>query len=467
MKFFSGFESTYIFGSGKDVLELTKHTEFFEADLRLAHSCGLDLMRYSAPWHSIERVPGVYDWNWMDRALDSMQKLGIEPIIDPLHHTSFPEWLEGGFANRNFVPLYLKFCTALAERYPWIRHWTVINEPFVTTWFCGHEGLWYPFRRGAENFVPMLLNVVEAINEVSRMLVETLPEVRLVHVDAAEKHRAHDEISEPHARFHNEIRFIVPDLVLGKVDEQHALYDYLRRYGASGERLARLRENPARIDVLGLDYYSHCELEWCTDGRVYPNQTPEGLVPTALEYATRYKLPLMLTETNIRGYVSDRISWLKFMVEQCEQIEREIRPLGLSFEGFCWYPFIDSTDWCSLVTEANGNVDPQGIYYLDSEHRRTASELSDIFARLARGEITSQDIPAYRFQSPLDEVLENFLPMMNHWQWREPYLHNGQFKTKIQLIRAENFRRKSHRLQPKNRRIHKVKHNEEKVRVAN
>jgi beta-glucosidase/6-phospho-beta-glucosidase/beta-galactosidase len=467
LKFLSGFESTHIFGSGKDVLELTRHNERFEEDLRLAHECGLDLMRYSAPWHRIERVPGVYDWSWLDRALGCMRELGIRPIIDPLHHTSFPEWLEGGFANQNFPRLYLKFCTALAERYPWIEHWTVVNEPFVTTWFCGHEGTWYPFRQGAENFVPMLMNVCEAISRVSRMLVETLPEVCLVHVDAAEKHRAVDAVSEPHTEFHNEIRFIVPDLVLGLVDERHRLYDYLRRWGAGEERLAEFRANPARIDVMGLDYYSHCELEWCESGRIYPNKNPEGLVPTALEYAERYRLPLMLSETNIRGFVEDRITWLKFMVEQCEQIEEAIRPLGLSFEGFCWYPFIDSTDWCSLVTEANGNIDPQGIYYLDCQHNRVASELSDIFARLVRGEINSGDIPAYRFQSPLDELLENFLPMMNHWQWSESNLHNAKFKTKIQLIRAENFRRKSHRLQPKNRRIHKVKHNEEKVRVAN
>jgi beta-glucosidase/6-phospho-beta-glucosidase/beta-galactosidase len=467
VKFLSGFESTHIFGSGKDVLELTKHTEFVEEDLRLARSCGLNLMRYSAPWHSIERVQGVYDWQWLDRALNCLRDLQIEPIIDPLHHTSFPEWLEGGFANPDFAPAYLRFCTALAARYPWIRHWTVINEPFVTTWFCGHEGSWYPFYRGAENFVPMVLNVVEAINSVSRMLVENLPEVFLIHVDAAEKHRAVDDISEPHAAFHNEVRFLVQDLVLGKVGEGHALYDYLRRFGASEKRLTQLRENPARIDVLGLDYYSHCELEWCVRGRVYPNQTPEGLVPTALEYAKRYRLPLMLTETNIRGFVSDRISWLKFMVEQCEQIEREIAPLGISFEGFCWYPFIDSTDWCSLVTEANGNLDPQGIYYLDSNHRRNASELSEIFARLARGEITSKDIPAYRFQSPLDEQLEGFLPMMKHWNWREPHLQNGKYKTKIQLLRTENHRRKSHRLQPHNRRVHKARYNEGKARIEN
>ena len=420
MRFLSGFESTHIFGTGKDVLELTRHTEMVDTDLKLAAGCGLEQIRYSVPWHKIERVPGTYDWRWIDNALVHMKENGLRPILDPLHHTSFPQWLAGGFANKNFPLLYLRFVTALAERYPWASDYTVINEPFVTTWFCGHEGTWYPKYRGDAAFVPMLMNVVEAIVDVSRMLVKANPDIRLVHVEAAEKHRAVDIESEGHAEFHNNIRFLVQDMVLGRADSDHPLYGYLTDNGADEERLASFRELPARIDCMGLDYYSHCELEWCRDGRIYPNQTPEGLVPTALEYAERYRLPIMLSETNVRGFVSDRISWLKFMVEQCNEIEAKVGGLGLPFEGFCWYPFIDSTDWCSLVTKANGCIDPQGIIWLDSDYRRNESELSEIFRALARGTATPEDIPAYRFSAPLDGHLHGFEDMMQHWNWREP-----------------------------------------------
>lgn len=420
MKVFSGFESTHIFGSGKDVLQTTRHTEFYEQDLRLAKQIGMNLLRYSAPWHSIERERGVYDWTWMDKALACVFDLGIKPILDPLHHTSFPEWLAGGFANPEFPESYLKFVAALSDRYPWVRHYTVINEPFVTTWFCGHEGFWYPYLSGGENFVPMIVNVGKAISLVSRMLVEKFSDVQLIHVDAAEKHRAMDADSEPHAFFGNAVRFLVPDLILGSIDENHELFQYLRDYGATENQLTWFVENPARIDVLGLDYYSHCELEWGRHGRIYPNQKPEGFVPTALEYARRYRLPIMLTETNIRGYISDRISWLKFMVEQCEILEEKLKPLNIPFEGFCWYPFVDSTDWDTLVTEANYRIDPQGVFWLDERREtRHASEFSEIFTALARGQITSKDIPAYRFLPPLDEALKDFLPLMEHWDWIE------------------------------------------------
>ena len=426
MRFLSGFESTHIFGTGKDVLELTRHTELVEQDLELVSACGLEQIRYSVPWHKIERVPGEYDWAWLDRALGCMRDLEIAPILDPLHHTSFPEWLEGGFANPEFVSRYLEFVTRLAERYPWVRHYTVVNEPFVTTWFCGHEGCWYPYYTGAGNFVPMLMNVVDAIVSVSRMLVRTIPDVCLVHVDAAERHRAFDPESRPHAEFGNNMRFLVQDLVLGLVDEDHALHPYLKHYGAEDGQLERFRSEPARIDVIGLDYYSHCELEWCRNGRIFPNRTPEGLIPTALEYAERYRKPLMLSETNIRGYVSDRISWLKFMTEQCEEIERITSKMDLPFEGFCWYPFIDSTDWCSLVKEAKGCIDPQGIFWLDDQTlSRNPSELSDLFTALAAGEAVAEDLPAYRFQNPLDDELVGLMPLMEHWNWIDPNISSA------------------------------------------
>lgn len=421
MKILSGFESTQIYGTGKDVLQLTRHTEFYREDLELARSCGLDTLRYSVPWHSVEKTPGVYDWEWIDRALACMKSLGIRPILDPLHHTSFPEWLEGGFANPQFPDLYLKFVTALAERFPWVTHYTVINEPFVTAFLCGHQKIWYPYLRGGKNFVPMILNVGQAISLVSRMLVETVPGATLIHVDACEKHRATDIFSEEKAAFRNELRFLVPDLILGNIDKTHALYPYLRKFGATLKRLSWFVENPARIDVIGLDYYAHCELEWSRRGRIYPNQNPEGFAAIAMDYVNRFGLPVMLSETNIRGGVTDRISWLKFMVEQCEILRRRIEPRGISFEGFCWYPFIDSTDWCSLVRKANGFVDPQGIFGLDSDClTRRASQLSEIFAALAQGRITSRDIPAYEFQRPLNRILKNFLPLMEHWEWRNP-----------------------------------------------
>lgn len=422
MKFLSGFESTHIFGSGKDVLQLTKHTEFYEEDLQLAARCNLDLMRYSVPWHTIEREPGIYDWTWLDRAMNCLRELQIQPILDPLHHTSFPEWLTEGFADARFVSSYVRFVAALGKRYEWAKHYTIINEPFVTAFFCGHEGIWHPFRRGGENFVCMILNMGEAICRCTRALEKAVSGVQFIHVDTCEQHRAADAESIAETNFRNELRFLVHDLVLGKINKQHRLYPYLTENGASTQQLEWFEQHPARIDVLGLDYYAHSELEWTGGGetRVYPNEQPVGFAQVAEDYVSRYNLPVMLSETNIRGTVYDRISWLKLMVEQCEILKANLELRQIPFLGFCWYPLIDSTDWCSLVREAKGIVDPQGIFCLDNDcTERNASELSDVFAALAAGKICSKDLPAYHFAAPLDETLKNYGQFTKDWEWRE------------------------------------------------
>lgn len=156
-------------------------------------------------------------------------------------------------------------------------------------------------------------------------------------------------------------------------------------------------------------------------GAAWPNRMPVGFTAVAMEYVNRYRLPAMLSETNIRGYHTDRLSWMKFMYEQCELLTRQLTPLNLSFHGLCWFPLIDSTDWDTLVREANGRVDPQGSYWLD-QHRATrhASELSDVFTALARRTLAIQDVPAYHFRPPLDDVLGGFRPFMRHWEWKVP-----------------------------------------------
>jgi len=127
---------------------------------------------------------------------------------------------------------------------------------------------------------------------------------------------------------------------------------------------------------------------------------------------------VMLGETNIRGTVTDRLTWLRFMQEQCEMLVRE----EVDFRGFCWFPSIDSTDWSNLCARCTGAVDPQGIWYLDEQRStRFNSELSHYYSLLASGAASARDLPAYRFLPPLDRQLSGLMRLMSHWEnWLEP-----------------------------------------------
>ena len=115
------------------------------------------------------------------------------------------------------------------------------------------------------------------------------------------------------------------------------------------------------------------------------------------------------------------MTWLKYMVRECEALMPDLRARGLRFDGFCWYPFIDSTDWDSLCRTPDRNIDPQGIYYLSHRFDRMPSELSQIYAQLAAGKIGSAQIPAYRMETPVlvQRRAGKFLCHMADFDWQD------------------------------------------------
>jgi hypothetical protein len=248
-------------------------------------------------------------------------------------------------------------------------------------------------------------------------------------VDTAEHHFATDNGSSEWVEFANERRFLILDLVLGRVNVDHPLHKYLRTNGASDEELQWFQDHPETIDLLGLDYYLHSEMEWFWSTEkmandIHPfNENPRGFASVAGDYVRRYGKPVLLSETNIRGTVAERITWLKFMEEQCEELVAE----GTDFRGFCWYPSIDSTDWSNCCTRYTREVDPQGIWWLDPARViRHESELSRVYAGLAQGQITSKDIPAYQFAGDLDRRIRGYKPLMSWTAGEERFLDLSQ-----------------------------------------
>jgi hypothetical protein len=144
-----------------------------------------------------------------------------------------------------------------------------------------------------------------------------------------------------------------------------------------------------------------------------PNPAP--LSSLIEEYWERYRRPCLLGETNIRGYASDRASWLRYTLEQCERA----RAAGVPLDGYCWFPFVDSCDWNSLLARAAGSVDPVGVYWLDERLERRPSSMSAAYTLAARG-APAAELPAYRFQPPVSEWLRGWMPHMRHWDWQDP-----------------------------------------------
>ena len=393
------------------MLETTHHLQLWREDLERLGQANIFDLRYPVPWHRIEAARGRFDWRWMDAPMEFMEENGFAPILDPLHHVSFPEWLAGGFGNPAFPELYLRFIEEVAHRYPWATRYTVLNEPLPTLVLCALTGDWYPYCHSDRAFVGMGINVARAICLATAKLQALNPAIQFFHIDSCEHHRALDERAERWVRHANARRFLFHDLVLGRVNKQ--LMPYLVKAGFTEAQRCWFEEHPAKIDVLGLDYYAHSEIDWELKGHgahpsiSFPCKKPRGFAEVARDYVERYKLPVFLSETNIGGCVEDRITWLRFMEQEAEKVAE-----FADFRGFCWFPSVDATDWNSLCTRADKCVSPVGIWSLSDDRRtRHDTELSNWYVQLANGRARGSDLPAYDPAPPLDRDLLGYLPL--------------------------------------------------------
>jgi dTDP-4-dehydrorhamnose reductase len=383
--FMTGFESTYMPGIGTDVLEGTRHNERFLHDFGLVQDLGITTIRYPASWNYVERTPGQFDWDLLDRKLHALQARGIAPILDLVHHTSVPEGVfPAGFADPDFPTRLAEFAGRCAERYPWITTYTVFNEPYLTTQFCGEFGVWFPYHKGPQAFVAMLMNVCRGIVLAAERLREIVPGVEFMHPDTCERHRAlnpADREAALAAALANARRFLVDDLLLGGVDADHGFHRYLIDNGVRDGDLAWFAGRASPIDIRGLDYYRQSEWEYISATEKRWAEHRVGFRAVAEDYIAHLGLPVMLSETNFFGTPAERLSWLRGMLEDYDVLAAAHPDI----RGFCWFPFISSTDFQHMLLQYRNDVDPVGIYDLDAERwHRIRTELVDVIGEMAR-----------------------------------------------------------------------------------
>ena len=409
--FIGGFESTYHPGVGVDVLDVTGHAQHGDSDLDHVLATGVRHLRFPLRWPRIEPAPGVFDWSDTDHALEQVRERGAVPIVDLVHHTSYPDWLSDGFRGPDFGPAFLRYAEAVALRYPWLPAYTLFNEPFATLFLAGHEALWPPYDRGLPGFRRLLLSVLPALSAAAARWRELLPDAHHVWVDTAEHHTGSGP-GVAHAEMANDRRHAVLDLALGR--DLDAARPFLGALLADGGA-ALLDLPPLRVDLLGLDYYSHSEWSYDERGSHAPSPTPIGLAAVAEHYSSRYGLPVLLSETNVRGLPADRTSWLRYTLEQYEIALAR----GVPLHGYCWFPHVDSADWDSLLARCAGRVDPVGVVSLLPDGSRQHTAFTRAWERAAAGAPVSA-LPAPRFQPPVDEQLTGLRSALAHWPWRDP-----------------------------------------------
>lgn len=413
-----------LFGEPRDVLDATRHYERYEHDFDLQEELGIRELRYPAGWDKVLVSPFQYDFTRVAPILESMRRRGFVPTIDLCHHKA-PKKIAGGFANHEFTEHLLDFALEFQKAFPWIERYTVINEPAVTALFHSTEvGLW-----ARHEWSDVFLNMATAISVVTRALKKRNPNVKFFQPEPID----HDAIADSsdaeivaHVEYlRNYGRFGMDNLLLGKVGDGHPFFERLIAKGANANRISWFQKNPAEPYQKDLDFYAHCFKVWYRDdkGRMTHrnNPNPPSLVSVIDDY--RKHLPagmkLGIGETNVRGTVRDRITFFKWVLEQCREA---------NIERISWWGLTDSAMWGvgNLTRWWREDIpDPVGIFSLfDSGTNgrlwtRQANEFSEIVKAYAQGQISIEDIPAYKFEGELKTVLDGFSEnYMRHWKMK-------------------------------------------------
>ncbi|MGI8930448.1 MAG: family 1 glycosylhydrolase, partial [Candidatus Limnocylindria bacterium] len=93
-----GIEDTFIGHPGGkrarilDEYALIDHYGQWKADIDLIASLGVRAMRYGVPWYRVNPAPGEWDWEWLDRVMEHLHRVGVAPIVDLVHYGT-PLWL--------------------------------------------------------------------------------------------------------------------------------------------------------------------------------------------------------------------------------------------------------------------------------------------------------------------------------------------------------------------------------------
>ena len=248
-----GIECSTLPHLGVDQFAWTQHDRQWREDLQRAADSGATHLRYAVPWHWIEPERGRYDWSAADERVQVIVDAGLEPVMDVMHFGT-PLWLKQAVGDVEFPEALEQLAGRMAERYRGVVHaWCPVNEPLVCALFAGDFGFWPPHSRKWRGYMPVLSRVAQATSRAIRAVRRAAPEATIVLCDAAETYQTRHPRLKPEVDMRNLRRFVLMDLITGRVDTHHPLYEWLTGYGFSALDIDWLRQNPQTPDVLGLD----------------------------------------------------------------------------------------------------------------------------------------------------------------------------------------------------------------------
>ena len=369
-----------------DQMRDTGHYEMWRTDLKLVRDLGLRYLRYGPPIYKIYPAKNTFDWSMLDPVMNHMRQLGITPVID-LVHFGLPDWM-GDFQNPEWPDYFVDYARAFAERYPWVRYYTPVNEIYITAQFSAAFGWWNERLTNHTAFVTNIKHCVKASILGMRAILNLRPDAIFIFSESTEYVHPGSPDMVDQALFMNERRFLSLDLLFAH-DVSATMYRYLLSSGVSAEEYLWFQNNrDLRAHcIMGTDYYITNEHVLRANGTSIGAGDVYGYYVITRQYFDRYRVPVMHTETNRTAKHAVEWLWKEWM-----NLLR-LREDGVPIIGFTWFGLLDMKDWDSALTKMRGTINTVGLYTLARKQRRVAREYRRLVEEYSQLPISSSKFP--------------------------------------------------------------------------
>ena len=367
-----------------DQLEKNGHERRL-SDFNLFSDLGIKKIRYPLLWEKYEIEKDKF-LQLHDGRLNKLRKLDISPIAGLLHHGSGPSFTN--LADPDFPQLLAEYAYTMAKRYPWIDSYTPVNEPLTTARFSGLYGIWYPHSRDDSSFTRILLNELKGIILSMTAIRSINPHAELIQTEDICKVQSTD-ILKYQAEFENQRRWLTYDILTGKMDTSHPLWEYFIRSGIKEKELEFFLKAKTVPSVCGFNYYVTGERFLDENLSIYPQcshggngihqyadleavrvdaAAPVGFYGLLKEAWQRYQLPLALTEVHLASTREEQLRWFNEAYKTAIILKNE----HIDFRAITAWAFLGSFDWNSLLKKS-GNCYESGVFDIRSGQPRATA----------------------------------------------------------------------------------------------
>ena len=348
----------------KDQLIYSGHYQR-DGDIEAIAGLGIKTLRYPILWekHQPEKN-GEIDFSWLENQLDKIRQFNIVPVVGLVHHGSGPSYTN--LLDPEFPELLAAYAKKVAEKFPWHKMYTPVNEPLTTARFSGLYGHWYPHETNDVSFVKTLLNQLKGTALAMDEIRKINPEAILVQTEDLGKTYS-TPLLEYQARLENERRYLTFDILCGKFTAEHPFYEHFMNLGISPEELDYFVQNPCPPDLIGANYYCTSERFLDEDLTKYSESRhggntlhsyadveavrvkfnePHGFEVVMNEIWTRYHLPIAVTEVHLHCSREGQIQWFLDIYESACRLSND----GIDIRAVTAWSLLGSYGWNTLLT---------------------------------------------------------------------------------------------------------------------